>query len=145
MRAVDYPHVLTLQVAFRDLDAMGHVNNAVYLSYLESARIAFMQTLLELPALRDLAALPVILAEATISYKSPALFGETLRVGSGVARLGNKSFDVVHRIETADGRFVASARTILVMYDYASQTTHPISDRFRQRVAALQAGWRPPA
>ncbi|MCB8966177.1 MAG: acyl-CoA thioesterase [Ardenticatenaceae bacterium] len=137
---MDFPHITTIEVAFRDLDVLGHVNNAVYLSYLETARINYMMALLHV---RDIAELPLILAEVTIAYKSPALFGEMLHVGTGVARMGNKSFDVVHRIETGNGRFIASAKTILVMYDYATQTTVSIPDHFRNRVTELQGMWQP--
>lgn len=141
MQALQYPHVVTLQVAFRDLDAMGHVNNAVYLSYLETARIEFMMDLLAFPNLMEL---PVILGEVTIRYLSPALFGERLHIGSGISRLGTKSFDLVHQIDTGDGRFIASAKTTLIMYDYARQTTQPIADTFRQQVTNYQGDWIAP-
>ena len=60
MNARSFPYVVEIEVAFRDLDAMGHVNNAVYLSYLETARINFMVDLLDLKGLGEL---PIILAE----------------------------------------------------------------------------------
>ena len=139
MDARSYPYVVELEVAFRDLDAMGHVNNAVYLSYLETARINFMRDLLDLQSLDEL---PIILAEATVAYKSPALFGERLIVGCGISRFGGKSFDMVHRIEAGDGRLVALSHTVLVMYDYAAATTIPIPQHFKQRVHDLQGDWR---
>src|SRR5215475_15512356 len=70
-----YPYTITVEVSFRDLDALGHVNNAVYLTYMETARIKYLVDLLDLKALGEL---PVILAEASCTYKSPAFFGERL-------------------------------------------------------------------
>ncbi len=137
----DFPHKIQIEVAFRDIDAMGHVNNAVYLSYLETARIKFMLDLYDVP---DLQRLPIILAELTIRYQAPALFGEVLTIGSGVSRLGNKSFDMVHGIVGGNGRFIATARSILVAYDYPSNTTIPIPGIFRQKLTALQKEWQPP-
>ena len=139
MDARSFPYVVEIEVAFRDLDAMGHVNNAVYLSYLETARINYMRDLLDL---KDLSELPIILAEATVTYKSPALFGERLLIGCGVARFGGKSFDMVHRIEAGDGRLVALSHTVLVMYDYAAATTMPVPEYLKRRVNDLQGDWR---
>jgi len=136
-----FPHTTRIEVAFRDIDAMGHVNNAVYLSYLETARIKFMTTLQHVGHLREL---PIILAEATVRYLSPALFGETLLIGTGVSRLGNKSFDMLHEIVVENGRLIATARSVLVMYDYTSEQTFPIPDNFRQQLVAMQEGWQPP-
>src|SRR5437870_3567815 len=71
-RAQLYPYKVAIEVSFRDLDAMGHVNNAVYLSYMETARIKFLVDLLAVTSLHDL---PVIMAEATCTFKAPAFFG----------------------------------------------------------------------
>jgi acyl-CoA thioester hydrolase len=140
MNTSSYPYTIEIEVAFRDLDVLGHVNNAVYLSYLETARIKYMTELLDI---RDLRNLPVILGKVTISYKSPALFDERLRVGCGISRFGVKSFDMLHRIDADDGRLVALAKTVLVMYDYAAERTIAVPEAFKQRIGAFQAGWAP--
>jgi len=61
-RAQSFPYKVAIEVPFRDLDAMGHVNNAVYFSYMETARIKYLVDLLAVTSLHDL---PVIMAEAT--------------------------------------------------------------------------------
>jgi acyl-CoA thioester hydrolase len=109
-----------IQVIFRDVDAMGHVNNAVYFTYLETARTQFFFQGLHLASLTQL---PVILAEARCSYRSAAHFGETLVIGLGIDRIGNKSFDIVYQISAEDGRLVAEARTVMVTYDYEKEAT----------------------
>jgi acyl-CoA thioester hydrolase len=139
--AKSYPYAVEIEVAFRDLDALGHVNNAVYLSYLETARIKFVTELLGLSDLREL---PIILGEATLSYRSPALFGERLTIGCGISRFGGKSFDMIHRIDAGDGRLIATSKTVLVMYDYATGRTFAVPDSFKQRVQAFQGSWQPP-
>jgi acyl-CoA thioester hydrolase len=136
-----YPYTVEIEVAFRDLDAMGHVNNAVYLTYMETARIKFLIALLELKDLHDL---PVIMAEASCSYKSPAFFGERLAVGVGISRFGTKSFDMAYRIAAGDGRLVAVARTVQVMYDYAAAQTIAVPEHFKEKVRAFQGDWRAP-
>jgi len=137
-----FPYTITVEVAFRDIDAMGHVNNAVYLSYLETARIKFLVELLELNGLGNM---PVIMAEAQVSYKAPAFFGEQLTIGTGVSRFGGKSFDMLYQITGADGRVVVLAKTVQVAYDYASGKTIAIPDALKARVVAFQGGWQPRA
>jgi YbgC/YbaW family acyl-CoA thioester hydrolase len=77
-----------VEVRFRDLDALGHVNNAVYLTYLESARMAWW---MHVKGRTDLAGLDMILARAEIDYRSPAVFGERLAVGVRCASLKRSS------------------------------------------------------
>lgn len=145
MSITNYPYETQIQVTFRDLDALGHVNNAVFFTYLETARIDYITKFLEqgLPERFDLLSIPIILVEATCSYKSQALFGEMLTVGVGVTRFGNKSFDLTYKIVGEDGRLVATGKTIQVMYNYDSNSAFPIPDVIKQSVYAFQAGWTP--
>jgi acyl-CoA thioester hydrolase len=136
-----YPFTVTIEVSFRDLDALGHVNNAVYLTYMETARIKFLVVLLGLKSAHEL---PVIMAEATCTYKSPAFFGEQLSVGVGDSRFGAKSFDMAYRMVSGDGRLVALARTVQVMYDYAAARTIAVPEELKARVRAFQGQWQAP-
>jgi len=136
--AQSFPYKVVIEVAFRDLDALGHVNNAVYLSYMETARIKFLVDLLTVTSLHDL---PVIMAEATCTYKAPAFFGEQLTVGVGVSRFGSKSFDMTYRIDAGDGRLIALGKTVQVMYDYAAARTLVVPEDFRSKVLAFQGQW----
>jgi acyl-CoA thioester hydrolase len=130
----EFPFIHWLNVRFRDLDTLGHVNNSVYATYLESARIDFYSHLTGLP----LEQLNIILAELTISYKAPAFFNDRLGVGIRIASFGTKSFSMQYAIaRAADGVLIASARSVLVMYDYAQGKTVPVPDTLRQRVAEL--------
>jgi acyl-CoA thioester hydrolase len=126
-----FPYQADIDVIFRDLDALGHVNNAVYFTYLEVARTRFFMELLDARQPEELA---VIVAEATCSFKSPAYFGERLTVGLGISRFGHKSFDMAYEIRAGDGRLVAAAKTVMVAYDYGRQQTIPLSDELRARL-----------
>jgi acyl-CoA thioester hydrolase len=107
------------------------VNNAVYFTYLEVARTRFFMELLGARRPEELA---VIVAEATCSFKAPAYFGERLTVGLGISRFGGKSFDMAYEISAGDGRLVATAKTVMVAYDYGRQQTIPISDDLRAKL-----------
>jgi acyl-CoA thioester hydrolase len=133
-----FPFATTIKVRFRDLDAMGHVNNAVYFTYMETARTEFFASLFDVTQPADV---PVILGETCCRYHAPAHMGETLEVALGVSRIGTKSFEIVSRIVGGDGRLVATGRSTLIMYDYTAGTTFPIPDESRQRLAALLGSW----
>jgi acyl-CoA thioester hydrolase len=122
-------------VEFRDVDAAGHVNNAVYLTYLETARIEYLREVLEVESLDDLA---VIVANVNVDFRSPARFPEVLAVGARVPRVGTKSFEMDHEIRTADGRLVAEATSVLVAYDYGAGAPMPVPDDWRTRLDAYE-------
>jgi acyl-CoA thioester hydrolase len=124
------------EVTFRDLDVFGHVNNAVYLTYIENARIGYLREVLGIDSLEDLL---VIVAKVHIDFRSRASLGETLEVGTRVARIGTKSFDVEHEIHGPDTRLVARAETTLVTFDYRGDSTMPVPDLWRERFEAYEA------
>lgn len=130
-----YPFVHWEEVHFRDLDALGHMNNAVYAGHLESARIAYYLDLTGQPVTE----LGLILAEMTISYKAPAYFGDKLAVGVRISSIGTKSFVMEYAtVRAGDEALIATARTVLVCYDYRQGKTVPVSEALREAVARRQ-------
>jgi len=123
-----------VDVRFRDLDAIGHVNNAVYLTYMESARIAYW---MKVTGRTDLDGLGMILARTEIDYRSPVSYGESLEVGVRCASLGRSSFVLELAIfEPSSGRLVAEARKVLVHYDYAAARSQPLTPELRRLLLA---------
>lgn len=125
--------VHTLEVRFRDCDPMGHVNNAVYLTYLEQARFAHWRALWKYRQDGWDRRVPgVILARAEVDYRGQAREGDVLDVQLSVARLGRTSFHYHYRIVNRAGALILEARTVQVMYDYETQTPVPIPDAIRE-------------
>jgi acyl-CoA thioester hydrolase len=120
----EFPFTHRERVRFRDCDPMGHVNNAVYSTYLEQARIGVLGGL-------D----PYILARVEIDFRAELRAGEEVEVASRCSRIGTKSFDLEHVVR-ADGRVVAEAKSVLVGYDYEAGQSVPITDTTRRRLAA---------
>ena len=111
---------------------MGHTNNAVYLTYLEQTRFAHWRSLWgfgtpQLPPGRP----GVILARAECDYKRPAKYGDTLEIRMTVADLGRTSFHYDYEIVDQEGKTVLTAKTVQVMYDYATEKPVPIPDDIR--------------
>lgn len=128
-----YPYTVPLRVAFRDLDALGHVNNAVYLTYFEHARVGYSLQLSGGSRVSDLA---LILAEATVTFLKPAQYGDELLVGVRVAEIGTKSFVMEYGLQRpATGDLLARGRTVQVWFNYATGHSEPVPQSFRQAVA----------
>ena len=130
-----FAHTFSQDVAFRDLDGLGHVNNAVYLSYVESARLAYMQEVLGPLELEELG----IVADVKISFRSPAALGETLEVGQRVSRVGETSLVFDFEIRGGDGRLVAEGSTVHVAFDYGMRRPVPVPEEWRRRIESHEA------
>ncbi|MBA2475609.1 MAG: acyl-CoA thioesterase [Actinobacteria bacterium] len=127
-----FPFVHEEVVRWRDLDSFGHVNNAVYLTYLEQSRFAYLE---HLGLVREQADMAMILARVEIDFRSPLAAGERFGVGVRPARIGTKSFALEHELRSGE-RLVASARGVLVGYDYGSGETVAIPEPWRKTLSA---------
>jgi acyl-CoA thioester hydrolase len=120
-----------LDVRFRDCDALGHVNNAVYLTYLEQARFHHWRAA-GVPSRPAGDGIPgVILARVEIDYRQPAKYGDVLEIRLALEAIGRTSFTYQYEIVSADGQLIASARTVMVSYDYAAGRPTPVPDALR--------------
>lgn len=136
-----YPVIHRFEVRFRDLDALGHVNNAVYLTYFEMARVAYYTTLIGTFSLDQI---DIVLAEINVSFHAPAHLGDTLAVGVRVSSISRKSFVMEYTVVCVDdNRLIASGRSVQVTYDHAARRSKPVSDNFREQVRALQGNMPP--
>ena len=127
-----FRHRVEIVVRFADTDAMRHVNNAVYMTYCEVSRIRYWTDVTGEPlALASEGAESLILAEARITYRAQAYYGEIVTVETRANRIGRSSFALEHRLLAGkDGdepRLVALSDTVLVRYDYASGRPVPLS------------------
>jgi acyl-CoA thioester hydrolase len=127
----------SIEVRFRDCDPLGHVNNAVYLTYLEQARLYYWRSLWGFRIDPTTTTPGVIMARAEIDYRIPAKYGETLEVRIDLAAVGRTSFTYDYEIVDQQGRVVASARTVQVMYDYAAAKPVPIPDAIRAKFQGI--------
>ncbi|MFM8233491.1 MAG: acyl-CoA thioesterase [Holophagaceae bacterium] len=125
-----------ISVRFRDLDALQHVNNAVTVTYLETARFAWWQGYLQT---RSFESEGFLIARIEVDYKKPILLTHDVRVEIQVTHVGTKSFHLAYRIfDALTGDTLATALTVQVMLDFTSLTSKPISasavDWLRQQI-----------
>jgi acyl-CoA thioester hydrolase len=113
-----------IEVRYVDTDALGHVNNAIYLSYFEAARAGYYAALVGRPfgSGPDAARHTFVIAEARVAYRSPALFGEPLACRCRVSWIGRTSFGLEYLVTAEPSsmgaeRVVAEGSSVQVFYD----------------------------
>ena len=119
-------------VRFRDVDVLGHVNNAVYFTYMEQARTEFW---LYLFGLNNLSQISFIVAHAECDFRVPAKFQDELEVTIRTSSIGNTSFVWEYEIKNVKtGQLMANGKTIQVYYDYANQKGLPVPPDVRAKL-----------
>jgi acyl-CoA thioester hydrolase len=119
-------------VVLRDRDAFGHVNNAVYLTYVENARVAFLA---EVAGLHTVEQIGNVMASAKLDYLRPIAWSDTV----SVARVGGKSFELSYELRTPRSGTVATVRTVQVAVD-ASGAAVPIPASVRRALEEAASG-----
>jgi len=122
------PFVHTERVRFRDVDSMGHMNNAVYATFIEQARIAFLRP-------RGADQSTMILARLEIDFREPIASGDEVAIEVRPAGVGTKSFALEYTMRVGE-RIVAEAKSVLVAYDYGTARSIEVPRDLREALAA---------
>ena len=136
MTISNFAFSIRLDVRFRDCDSQGHVNNAVFFTYLEQCRLLFWRHMTggaPNPHSR------VIVARAECDYRAPAYFGEQLEVRLNVGDIGRSSFQLWYEIvNAASGARLAEGKSVMVTYDYDAGKSVPIPAKTRELLERFQ-------
>jgi len=127
-------YALAIQATLRDTDALGHVNNAVYVNWFEEVRTSYVCAR---RGFRDMAQVDFILASTTIHFRSPVYMLETIDMRCAPVRLGTSSWDLAYEGRAReDGRLVVDGLSTQVQYDYAARRKAPIPAAWRALLTA---------
>jgi len=129
----DYSFTHDVDVRYRDLDTMGHVNNAVYASYFEQARVAYFDEVLDVP-LRDIES---VLASLDIDFLRPVEIDHDVTVAVRVPELGETSLPMEYEVR-ADGAVAATGETVQVAVDTETKSSKPIPDSWREDIREFE-------
>ncbi len=129
----------TIEVRFADIDAMGHVNNAVYLSYFEQARMAWFAELIggEWNLERD----GIVLARNEIDYIEPVLLNDQVRIQTSCIKVGQSSIVLAYEVFRLPAgvekeRLCSKGLSVLVCFDYSTGTKREVPELWRERLQA---------
>ena len=125
---------MDVDIRFRDLDARGHVNNAVYFTYCEHARLRFYNIELQQNKLSEI---NFILAHTSCDFIKPVTLADQIVLQVRVKEIGNKSFALIyHLMDRMDTSVVyARADSVLVCFDYEKNVSRPVPDELKAKLS----------
>jgi acyl-CoA thioester hydrolase len=139
------PHAYrtAVQATLRDTDALGHVNNVVYLTWCELVRTRYV---MERRRFTDLAQIDFILASARLDWRSPVLVLEWVDLWCTPVRVGRKSWELLYEVRgRSDGRLVLEASSVQVQFDYGKGHPIEVSTDVRRLLEEDMAAFPAPA
>ena len=134
-KLTDYKFKTPVAVRFSDIDAVGHVNNAIYLTYFEEARLAYWRDAINW----DLREHGVIVGRSEVNYLKPITLLDEIACYVRTTRIGNSSFDVMHvlvKITSEGEEICTTGKTVCISYDYSINKSVKIPDEQRARMIA---------
>jgi acyl-CoA thioester hydrolase len=141
------PVVRKLEVRYRDLDTLGHVNNAVFLEYFETVRFEYWWRIAEIIGVTefvsgDLPGAQYVVAETTVRFKAPVFFGDILFGAATVPTIGNRSYSMDFELRTGEsyenGTLVAEGSAAHVFYDPEKNEVMPRPEWLLSAAAKLE-------
>jgi acyl-CoA thioester hydrolase len=121
-------HEKRIEIRWRDSDAFGHVNNAVYLTYLEEVRDEWLAGVLDTATVWEF-----VLARVAIDFRRELrLEDEAVVVSCRLERIGDSSLTLREQIRTRDGELAAESEAVLVARDRESGRSRPLNDVERE-------------
>jgi acyl-CoA thioester hydrolase len=126
MSDFDADYTFDMQVRFRDIDPMNHVNNAVYATYLEQARAALYEDRLDV----DLGQVDTVLAHLEIDFHAPIELDDEVVVALEIGDIGRSSIPMNYEIR-ADGELAATGQTVQVVFDRETGESVPVPEAWR--------------
>ena len=134
-KLTDYKFKTPVAVRFSDIDAVGHVNNAIYLTYFEEARLAYWRDAINW----DLREHGVIVGRSEVNYLKPITLLDEIACYVRTTRIGNSSFDVMHvlvKITPSGEEICTTGKTVCISYDYNANKSVSIPAKERERMIA---------
>lgn len=131
-----YKHKTQIQIRFKDVDRLGHVNNANHITYFELARVEYFNALMGDVKI-DWESESLILAKIEMEYKQPILLEDKVYAYTWVSRIGSKSFDMSCSIvREINGVEVEAAKglAIIVCFNYKTNQSIPVPEEWRKKM-----------
>ncbi|MCU4975617.1 acyl-CoA thioesterase [Halobacteria archaeon AArc-m2/3/4] len=130
---IDNAFTVDVHVRYSDLDTYNHVNNAVYATYLEEARIAYIDEVLDV----DVNDFTFVVANLELSFERPVEMTDTLSVALETTNLGRSSATMVYELRDA-GERVATGETTLVYVDPDEKRPAELPSPIRESIVAFE-------
>lgn len=132
------PVIITIPVAWGEMDAFQHVNNVIYFKYFESVRIAYFEKL-EMMGLMEETGIGPILASTQCRYKIPLTYPDTVSVGTRVSDIKDDRFVMEYIVFSPKLNAVAAeGEGLIVAYDYRKGGKSRLPEALKQRIRTIE-------
>ena len=129
----NYKHSVPVQLRFNDTNALGHVNNSVYLSFYDLGKTAYFEAVQKGKMIQK--DVDIVVAHIDVDFISPVFLSDEIAVQTRVESIGNKSFSLKQRIvDLNSGQEKCICRTVMVGFDFQNNCTKPISEKWRHSI-----------
>ncbi len=133
-----YPVVFTIPVQWGDQDAFGHVNNTIYLRWLESARILYGERI-GIDRMLKAEKIGWVLAAIHCNFRYQVTYPDTIHAAARIAKIGRTSLSMEHTlISEAGGVVAADSSSVLVVFDYNARKSHAVPEEMRRQIEAVE-------
>jgi acyl-CoA thioester hydrolase len=133
-----FRHKTPIQIRFKDIDRLGHVNNANHITYFELARVDYFSMLMGKGVKIDWDNESLILARMEMDYKQPIMLEDKIAVYTWISRLGSKSFDmscsIVKEVASGADIEVAKGLAVIVCFNYKLNQTIAIPEAWKEKM-----------
>ncbi|MCC8071163.1 MAG: acyl-CoA thioesterase [Bacteroidales bacterium] len=129
--AAEHPfrHCLPVQIRFTDIDMLGHLNNNIYLSFMDLAKLEYFNTIM--PEGLDLNKINMVVVHIDCDFFAPTYFPEALEVWTTIQAVSQRSFRLEQRIVNATtGQTKCIGRTVMAGFDPATATSCEINHQW---------------
>lgn len=133
----DYPVVVTIPVAWGEMDALGHVNNIIYFRYFETARMRYLEQAGLIDIMKEIMIGP-ILAKTSCTFRVPVYYPDTLSVGTRVSTIGNTHFNMDYLVVSERHGASAEGDSVVVTFDYRANGKAPVPDPVIRAIEKLE-------
>ncbi len=125
-----------IEVRFRDLDALGHVNNAVYMTYFEEGRKSFSHHFFNVSDPSDF---QFIMAHVSCNYIKPVTFSDQIKLQMWVENIGTKSFAFAYKLAGSSDESVvfATGKSVQVCYDYQKAQSIVVPEKMKKTLSSF--------
>jgi acyl-CoA thioester hydrolase len=135
-----YPVIITIPVAWGEMDSLQHVNNIVYFRYFESARMAYFERLGAWDYMGETGVGP-ILASTSCKFRVPLTYPDTVSVGARVTEIGEDRYVMKYVVASQrHARVAAEGEGLIVSYDYRALRKTALPEEMRRRIRDLENG-----
>jgi len=141
---VSFTFETEVAVRYSDVDTYGHVNNAVYATFVEEARVDYLEAVLDAddtaregPAGMSADGVGIVVASLDLEFRRSVGMVDDVTVGVRVPNLGESSFPFEYEIRSA-GEVAAVGETTMVAYDRGTDASRPIPEAWRERITSFE-------